>query len=297
MATATPSLGRAHGRSARCRRRDASLDAGRVGRAAWPRRRRPVTHSVEALATYAWNSGSPLPRRGPRPRSRRSRSGVDHASSSLVAVAVEPVEHALLAARPVRPSSDSMMSLGDAARSWGAAGACARHRRAATAAAAGDRDGDRDGGGNSQCMEARGTALPVHQTRPRRPLNVWPVGLASSLLPDPMTTQSTTDAPRHRPPATTVLLVRHGQTETTGNVLPGRAPGLHLADTGRAHRPSRRPSDRRAGRRSTASTRHRSSGPGRRPAPIAAALGSRPRSTRDCSSATSASGPARVLRR
>lgn len=32
---------------------------------------------------------------------------------------------------------------------------------------------------------------------------------------------------------TTVLLVRHGRTATTGKVLPGRAPGLHLADTGR----------------------------------------------------------------
>jgi probable phosphomutase (TIGR03848 family) len=30
-----------------------------------------------------------------------------------------------------------------------------------------------------------------------------------------------------------VLLVRHGQTPTTGKVLPGRAPGLHLADKGR----------------------------------------------------------------
>jgi probable phosphoglycerate mutase len=35
------------------------------------------------------------------------------------------------------------------------------------------------------------------------------------------------------PNATVVLLVRHGQTPTTGKVLPGRAPGLHLADTGR----------------------------------------------------------------
>lgn len=33
-------------------------------------------------------------------------------------------------------------------------------------------------------------------------------------------------------PATLVLLVRHGQTPTTGATLPGRAPGLHLADTG-----------------------------------------------------------------
>jgi len=32
---------------------------------------------------------------------------------------------------------------------------------------------------------------------------------------------------------TTLLLVRHGTTPTTGRVLPGRAPGLHLSDTGR----------------------------------------------------------------
>jgi probable phosphoglycerate mutase len=35
------------------------------------------------------------------------------------------------------------------------------------------------------------------------------------------------------PPPTLVLLVRHGQTPTTGKVLPGRAAGLHLADKGR----------------------------------------------------------------
>ena len=34
------------------------------------------------------------------------------------------------------------------------------------------------------------------------------------------------------PPPTLVLFVRHGQTPTTGKVLPGRAPGLHLADRG-----------------------------------------------------------------
>ena len=34
------------------------------------------------------------------------------------------------------------------------------------------------------------------------------------------------------PAPTVVLLVRHGQTPTTGKLLPGRAPGLHLADTG-----------------------------------------------------------------
>lgn len=31
-----------------------------------------------------------------------------------------------------------------------------------------------------------------------------------------------------------VLLVRHGKTPSTGTVLPGRAPGLHLSDAGRA---------------------------------------------------------------
>ncbi|MDQ2650601.1 MAG: MSMEG_4193 family putative phosphomutase [Actinomycetota bacterium] len=42
--------------------------------------------------------------------------------------------------------------------------------------------------------------------------------------------RSTAPAPL---PPTLVLLVRHGQTPTTGKVLPGRAPGLHLADKGR----------------------------------------------------------------
>jgi len=40
---------------------------------------------------------------------------------------------------------------------------------------------------------------------------------------------------RSKPTAPTlVLLVRHGTTATTGKVLPGRAPGLHLSDVGRA---------------------------------------------------------------
>jgi uncharacterized repeat protein (TIGR03847 family) len=42
----------------------------------------------------------------------------------------------------------------------------------------------------------------------------------------------TTPRPKTTPP-TTVLLVRHGATGTTGKVLPGRAAGLHLSDTGR----------------------------------------------------------------
>jgi len=40
--------------------------------------------------------------------------------------------------------------------------------------------------------------------------------------------------PRPTPLPTLVLFVRHGMTPTTGRVLPGRAPGLHLADTGRS---------------------------------------------------------------
>ena len=48
--------------------------------------------------------------------------------------------------------------------------------------------------------------------------------------------------PRAKPAKPTlVLFVRHGQTPTTGSTLPGRAPGLHLADAGWP-RPRRPPS-------------------------------------------------------
>ena len=52
------------------------------------------------------------------------------------------------------------------------------------------------------------------------------------------TTASKKTAPRKKatkttgPAATTILMVRHGLTPTTGKVLPGRAKGLHLADQG-----------------------------------------------------------------
>ena len=40
---------------------------------------------------------------------------------------------------------------------------------------------------------------------------------------------------KQAPPSSTLfLLVRHGLTPTTGKVLPGRAPGLHLADAGQS---------------------------------------------------------------
>jgi probable phosphoglycerate mutase len=41
-----------------------------------------------------------------------------------------------------------------------------------------------------------------------------------------------TASSKQPPKPTTVLLVRHGTTPTTGKLLPGRAPGLHLADEG-----------------------------------------------------------------
>lgn len=40
--------------------------------------------------------------------------------------------------------------------------------------------------------------------------------------------------PRRPAGPAVALLVRHGRTATTGKVLPGRAPGLHLSDAGRA---------------------------------------------------------------
>jgi len=45
-----------------------------------------------------------------------------------------------------------------------------------------------------------------------------------------------TPGPSSEPPqqGTLLLLVRHGETPTTGMVLPGRAPGLHLSERGRA---------------------------------------------------------------
>jgi len=50
-----------------------------------------------------------------------------------------------------------------------------------------------------------------------------------------MPTSSSGRSARPAPvPPTLVLFVRHGTTPTTGQVLPGRAPGLHLAEGGRA---------------------------------------------------------------
>lgn len=60
-----------------------------------------------------------------------------------------------------------------------------------------------------------------------------------------LTADESTPPPAPVRPATLVLLVRHGQTPTTGSVLPGRAPGLHLSDRGREQ--AERVADRLAG--------------------------------------------------
>ena len=46
--------------------------------------------------------------------------------------------------------------------------------------------------------------------------------------------EPSTPGPSLTQQGTLVLLVRHGETPTTGMVLPGRAPGLHLSERGRA---------------------------------------------------------------
>ncbi|HEY4377894.1 MAG TPA: MSMEG_4193 family putative phosphomutase [Acidimicrobiales bacterium] len=48
---------------------------------------------------------------------------------------------------------------------------------------------------------------------------------------NPSSTRRKKRTPRS-PDSTLVLLVRHGTTPTTGTTLPGRAPGLHLAESG-----------------------------------------------------------------
>ena len=49
-----------------------------------------------------------------------------------------------------------------------------------------------------------------------------------------MTAATPGPSSEHPPQGTLLLLVRHGLTPTTGRVLPGRAPDLHLSKAGRA---------------------------------------------------------------
>jgi probable phosphoglycerate mutase len=58
--------------------------------------------------------------------------------------------------------------------------------------------------------------------------------MATSTSAKPLTSAKGPSRTRRnkRLPVTTILLVRHGQTATTGTVLPGRTSGLHLAEAG-----------------------------------------------------------------
>lgn len=78
---------------------------------------------------------------------------------------------------------------------------------------------------------------------------------------------------------TTVLLVRHGKTPTTGSVLPGRAKGLHLADEGvaQAEQAAARIAQLKGVKAVYASPMERTK---ETAAPIAKALGLRVRSSR-----------------
>ena len=60
------------------------------------------------------------------------------------------------------------------------------------------------------------------------------MGLRARVRPIHLLTHALPAAAARRPPATVVLLVRHGTTPTTGKILPGQAPGLHLSEKGHA---------------------------------------------------------------
>lgn len=69
----------------------------------------------------------------------------------------------------------------------------------------------------------------------RDPSTTDPAGPAAR--EDAGTPTAPTPPPPQDPP-TILILIRHGTTPTTGQVLPGRAPGLHLSDAG--HEQARR---------------------------------------------------------
>ena len=93
---------------------------------------------------------------------------------------------------------------------------------------------------------------------------------------------STTRPNRRRPapkrPPTLLLLVRHGTTPSTGRVLPGRAPGLHLADAGKAQAAA--VAERLSGRKVTAVYSSPLERTRETAAPIASAFGLRVRIAR-----------------
>ncbi|MGC8481621.1 MAG: histidine phosphatase family protein [Acidimicrobiales bacterium] len=56
--------------------------------------------------------------------------------------------------------------------------------------------------------------------------------MTSSSEQAPASARTRTRRAKEKPSETFVVLVRHGKTPTTGQVLPGRAEGLHLSDEG-----------------------------------------------------------------
>ncbi len=95
------------------------------------------------------------------------------------------------------------------------------------------------------------------------------------MVPTARTPRSTRAATK----PTLVLFVRHGQTPTTGTTLPGRAPGLHLAEAGvaQAQAAAERIAPLRAVTAVYSSPLERTR---ETAAPIARALGLRPRTAR-----------------
>lgn len=71
---------------------------------------------------------------------------------------------------------------------------------------------------------------------PRATASATPAATPATAAPTKASAKPTAAAGKAAPAPTStlVLLIRHGQTPTTGKTLPGRAKGLHLADTGRA---------------------------------------------------------------
>lgn len=81
--------------------------------------------------------------------------------------------------------------------------------------------------------EARTFPALVHVRRePRQGINFPPAHMHTVGVRQVFSEPMARSTKSKQPSSTTVLLVRHGQTPTTGQSLPGRAKGLHLSDVG-----------------------------------------------------------------
>jgi probable phosphomutase (TIGR03848 family) len=95
------------------------------------------------------------------------------------------------------------------------------HYRSATLALAGP----------GRAPAATASRLPLPPQARAGPLPLRLVLMTGATPPVPSAQPS---VPPAAPKGTLLLLVRHGETPTTGMILPGRAPGLHLSERGRA---------------------------------------------------------------